>query len=96
MDTSDTQDLSVSCLYLATKLNETPVRLRDLINTYMYLQARVRHLLSLHAGTPLLSRSTPKGKAKESTSFRDTDIWAGFTFSVPSFHSTVFWECKLV
>ncbi|TXT15755.1 hypothetical protein VHUM_00258 [Vanrija humicola] len=75
-------DLSVSCLYLATKLNETPVRLRDLINTYMFLQARVQHLLALPAGTDL-SALALGGK-----------LWDGLKFDVPSFHSTVFWEWK--
>ncbi|BEJ16743.1 hypothetical protein CspHIS471_0601440 [Cutaneotrichosporon sp. HIS471] len=79
-------DLSVSCLYLATKLNETPTRLRDIINTYMFLQARVRHLLSLPAGSPLVRDLAPGSK--------EEDIWKGFSFSVPSFHSTVFWEWK--
>lgn len=75
----------MSCLYLATKLNETPVRLRDLINTYMFLQARVRHLLAQPAGVPLLPLPG-----------QHNPIWQGFKFVVPSFHSTVFWECKRV
>lgn len=78
--------MSVSALYLATKLDENPVRLRDLINTYMLLQARVRHLLSLPAGTPLELLGMRSGDKE--------DIWKGFSFAVPSFHSTVFWECE--
>lgn len=47
------QDISISALYLSSKLNETPVRLRDLINTYIFLLARINHLLSLPSDQPL-------------------------------------------
>ncbi|RSH78589.1 uncharacterized protein EHS24_002317 [Apiotrichum porosum] len=86
-------DLSVSALYLATKLNETPVRMRDLINTYMYLHARIKHLLAQPAGAPLsqLAGSSRSGSDKGK---QRAEVWDGFAFSVPSFHSTVFWEWK--
>lgn len=80
----------MACLYLATKLNETPVRLRDLINTYMYLQARIRFLLAKPADTSLVELSLAGQRRGD-----DDPLWAGFKFDVPSFHSTVFWECKL-
>lgn len=53
MLTQTQQDISISSLFLATKLNETPIRLRNLINTYIYLTARIRHLLSLPPDRPL-------------------------------------------
>jgi len=82
----------VSALYLATKLDENPVRLRDLINTYMLLQGRVRHLLSRgpEASLDPLRVGGALGKDK------DEAVWAGFSFTIPSFHSSVFWECKLL
>lgn len=80
----------MACLYLATKLNETPVRLRDLINTYMYLQARIRFLLAKPADTSLIELSLG-GSGRAS----DDPLWDGFKFDVPGFHSTVFWECEL-
>ncbi|WWC90748.1 uncharacterized protein L201_005685 [Kwoniella dendrophila CBS 6074] len=39
-------DISISALFLSTKLCETPIRLRDLINTYLFLFARIQHLLN--------------------------------------------------
>lgn len=47
----------------------------------MFLQARVQHLLSLPAGSDL------------STLALGGKLWDGLKFDVPSFHSTVFWEC---
>lgn len=72
------------------------MRLRDLINTYMYLQARVRHLLSLPAGAPLLGPSSSRSGKDRTGEGRgeEVDVWEGFSFAVPSFHSTVFWECE--
>lgn len=58
----------------------------------MYLQARIRFLLAKPAETSLVELSLA-GQWKGD----DSDpLWAGFKFDVPSFHSTVFWECKLV
>ncbi|OCF42707.1 cyclin-dependent protein kinase regulator [Kwoniella heveanensis CBS 569] len=45
-------DISISALFLSTKLCETPVRLRDLINTYLFLLARIEHLLNLPSDRP--------------------------------------------
>lgn len=90
----------MSCLYLATKLNESPVRMRDLINTYMFLQARVRHVLSKPAETPLGVRGVLSAlsarmgdPARDAAAAAASALWDGFAFDVPSFHSTVFWEC---
>lgn len=58
----------------------------------MFLQARVRHLLSLPAGTPL----APLGVATRLSDKQRDSVWDGFTFQIPSFHSTVFWECELL
>ncbi|GFZ49440.1 hypothetical protein JCM24511_07560 [Saitozyma sp. JCM 24511] len=96
-------DISISSLYLSSKLNETPVRLRDLINTYIFLTARIKHLLSLPADQPFPTDAAGpsrlggagyngaggSGKGKE----RDT-LWDGFMFEVPGFHDEVFWDWK--
>jgi hypothetical protein len=96
------QDISISCLYLSSKLNESPVRLRDLINTYIFLTARINHLLS-HPADKLFPRSRDegifrisgngvgngKGKEKERE-----PIWDNFVFEVPGFHDEVFWDWK--
>lgn len=58
------QDISVAALYLSTKLNETPIRLRDLINTYIFLSARTKHLLSLPADQPLGSIGPDSGPSR--------------------------------
>lgn len=83
------QDISISALFLASKLCESPVRLRDLINTYLYLLARTQHLLNLPADQPfhpgLLSQSDESEKDK---------LWEGFKFSVPGFHDEIFWDWK--
>lgn len=90
-------------MYLSSKLNETPVRLRDLINTYIFLTARIKHLLSLPADQPFPTDAAGpsrlggagyngaggSGKGKE----RDT-LWDGFMFEVPGFHDEVFWDCE--
>jgi hypothetical protein len=69
----------------------------------MLLQARVEHLLSLPASTPLgmgaLADKTASGSAAGSGEDKEnarTSVWDGFSFTVPSFHSTVFWDCKLL
>ncbi|ORY35616.1 cyclin-dependent protein kinase regulator [Naematelia encephala] len=91
-------DISVSALYLSSKLNETPIRLRDLINTYIFLTARIRHLLKqpaddlfqiMNVAGPSRFGSNGKGKEKE----RDP-VWNGFSFEVPGFHDEVFWDWK--
>ena len=93
-------DISVAALYLSTKLNETPVRLRDLINTYLFLLARIRHLLSLPTEQILAgpsSRASGNGstggveKGKEKA---DQDVWKGFMFEPPGFHDELFWDCE--
>lgn len=95
------QDISISALYLSSKLNETPVRLRDLINTYIFLNSRIKHLLSLPHDQSLTSdleseglwriggstATNGKGKGKGKA-------WDGFIFEVPGFHDEVFWDWK--
>ena len=92
------QDISISCLYLSSKLDESPVRLRDLINTYIFLTARVNHLLSHPADKPfpisqagLLKVGTGNGKGKGK---EKEPVWDGFMFEVPGFHDEVFWDWK--
>jgi hypothetical protein len=70
-----------------------------LINTYIYLSARIQHLLSLPANYPLAAcvtdggaggariSGTGKGKERE-------QVWDGMRFEVPGFHDEVFWECR--
>ena len=92
------QDISISCLYLSSKLDESPVRLRDLINTYIFLTARINHLLSHPADKPFpipqtgllkIGTGNGKGKGKEKE-----PVWDGFMFEVPGFHDEVFWDWK--
>ena len=99
---TDEQDISISALYLSSKLNETPVRLRDLINTYIFLTARIKHLLACPPDQPLpirhsahedgpwrIGSTNGKGKGKEKE-----PIWEGFMFEVPGFHDEIFWDWK--
>ena len=95
---TDMQDISISCLYLSSKLDESPVRLRDLINTYIFLTARINHLLSHPADKPfpisqagLLKFGTGNGKGKGK---EKEPVWDGFMFEVPGFHDEVFWDWK--
>lgn len=77
---TDVQDISISALFLATKLNETPIRLRELINTYIYLSARIRHLLSLPSALPLASLvgdSGADGSNAEAGPSRHTTLMSG-------------------
>lgn len=67
--------------------------MRDLINTYMYLHARIKHLLAQPAGAPLSQLAGPSRSGSDKGKQR-AEVWDGFAFSVPSFHSTVFWECE--
>ncbi|WWD19001.1 hypothetical protein CI109_103458 [Kwoniella shandongensis] len=93
-------DISISALFLSSKLCETPIRLRDLINTYLFLLARIQHLLNLPSdqsfrisnpstGWQSHNGGRDKGKAKE-----EDPVWEGFTFEVPGFHDEVFWDWK--
>lgn len=103
---TDGQDISISALYLSSKLNETPVRLRDLINTYIFLTARIKHLLAFPSDQPLpLPRSaqsqedgswrigSTNGKGKGKGKEKEP-IWEGFIFEVPGFHDEIFWDWK--
>ncbi|KAG1749025.1 cyclin-like protein [Suillus paluster] len=55
-----TQDIGMGALYLASKLEECPLRMRDLINIYDLLLQRTTHTLS--SSTPSSSPSLAKGK----------------------------------
>lgn len=83
------QDISISALFLASKLCESPVRLRDLINTYLYLLARIQHLLDLPA-----DQSFHSGLSSHSDGRKEDKVWEGFKFSVPGFHDEIFWDWK--
>ncbi|ODO06633.1 hypothetical protein I350_03991 [Cryptococcus amylolentus CBS 6273] len=85
-------DISISALFLASKLCETPVRLRDLINTYLFLTARIRHLLDLPSDQHLTLDHLSSGSASRASN--GDDIWRGFGFEIPGFHDEVFWEWK--
>ena len=56
-------------MYLSSKLNETPVRLRDLINSFIFLSARIKHLLSLPADQ-LLSTNSGSSTQREDEPWR--------------------------
>lgn len=83
------QDISISALFLASKLCESPVRLRDLINTYLYLLARIQHLLDLPA-----EQSFHSGLLSYSDGREEDKVWEGFKFSVPGLHDEIFWDWK--
>lgn len=99
------QDVSVASLYLSTKLNESPVRLRDLINTYMFLSARTNHLLAIPADQPLpidalaalggpsSSRYAMGMEGKGKGKARER-AFEGMVWEVPGFHDEVFWDCE--
>ncbi|GJJ12254.1 hypothetical protein Clacol_006495 [Clathrus columnatus] len=52
-------DIGMGALYLASKLEECPVRMRDLINVYDLLLSRCRHSSSSQGETPF--KYTPTG-----------------------------------
>ncbi|ADV22622.1 cyclin-dependent protein kinase regulator [Cryptococcus gattii E566] len=82
-------DISISALFLASKLCESPVRLRNLINTYLYLLARIQHLLDLPADQSFHSDLSSHSDGRE-----EDKVWEGFKFSVPGFHDEIFWDWK--
>ncbi|WVO17750.1 hypothetical protein L204_105448 [Cryptococcus depauperatus] len=81
-------DISISSLFLASKLCETTVRLRDLINVYLVLLARIQHILSLSSDYPLQS-----GILSHEEDAQDP-IWRDFNFNIPRPHDEVFWDWK--
>ena len=70
----------MGALYLASKLEECPVRMRDLINVYdLLLQRaahRLKHLPRSHAGTP------------------DENLIPDFTYTPMSYFAQTFYELK--
>lgn len=70
----------MGALYLASKLEECPVRMRDLINIYdLLLQRaahRLKHLPRSHAGTP------------------DENLIPDFTYTPMSYFAQTFYELK--
>ncbi|WVF72763.1 hypothetical protein IAT40_007581 [Kwoniella sp. CBS 6097] len=70
-------DISISALFLSTKLCETPVRLRDLINTYLFLVARIQHLLNLPPDQPFRISPLSLGSTSSSSSERGWQLGDG-------------------
>jgi len=50
------QDIGMGALYLASKLEESPIRMRDLINVYDVLLQRAAHTIGPSADTPFKYR----------------------------------------
>ena len=78
------QDISISALYLSSKLNETPLKIRDLINVYILLTSRLDHILSLPSDRPLPTRPGSHSEGLEH----------GWQFTPPGYHAEAFWDCK--
>lgn len=76
------QEIAIAALYLSSKLCESPVRLRDLLNIYTLLTSRNTHLLT--SSTALDCEITrTSGKQCE-----------GWRWEPPAFHDKVFYELK--
>jgi hypothetical protein len=77
-----------------------------LINTYIFLTARINHLLSHPADKPfprgpshteglwrIGGNHNVNGQGKGKGKEREP-VWDGFVFEVPGFHDEVFWDWK--
>ncbi|PCH38261.1 cyclin-like protein [Wolfiporia cocos MD-104 SS10] len=70
-------DIGMGALYLASKLEECPVRMRDLINVYDLLQQRTAHTRA----TMIASASAPSSSSHPTKEFRYTPMsYFGSTF----------------
>ncbi|KAI6126271.1 cyclin-like protein [Pisolithus croceorrhizus] len=80
-------DISMGALYLASKLEECPVRMRDLINVYDLLLQRNTHELSLHSSPSSSSpsrRPQPTHPSESSHSYGHMSAMAVPAASSPS------------
>lgn len=67
----NSKDIGMGALYLASKLEECPVRIRDLINVFDLLLARARHNLM---SAPSVSFSPSSHSQSQSTTFKYTPM----------------------
>jgi hypothetical protein len=89
------QDIAIGSLYLSSKLTESQLRLRDLLNVYLLYVARNEHLR-----TRLQTQTRDQGRELDATEHQgqavedDRDPMEGFEYTPPSFHSPVYYELK--
>jgi len=79
----------MGALYLASKLEESPIRMRDLINVYDLLLSHARHQ------TPSSSASPSKHPSASSTVALTPHEWgATFKYTPMSYFSQTFYDLK--
>ncbi|KAF8312742.1 cyclin-like protein [Cantharellus anzutake] len=78
-------DIGMGALYLASKLEECPIRMRDLINVYDLLLSRARHQYPPLSGSPSKHSSTNTTPHEQDATFKYTPM---------SYFSQTFYELK--
>lgn len=84
------QDIAMGGLFLSTKLEETPTRLRDLINVFDYLIKRALHS-SKHNPAPRVAqqKKPPQSNGKQKATEQDS-----FAYEPQSYHQPEFYDMK--
>ncbi|CAO1626093.1 unnamed protein product [Sympodiomycopsis kandeliae] len=78
-------DVSVAAVFLASKLEEFPIRIRDLINSFGYIVQRDRHLSKLPSGgSPWSEKQGANHEAGQSD----------FQYAPHTYHSDIFYNYK--
>lgn len=91
------QDIAIGSLYLSSKLTESQLRLRDLLNVYLLYVARNEHL---RTRLQTRTRNRDQDREPEKTEHQgqaiedELDPLEGFEYTPPSFHSPVYYELK--
>ncbi|UZJ53932.1 hypothetical protein CBS101457_003252 [Exobasidium rhododendri] len=83
------KDIAMGVLFLASKLEESPVRLRDLINVFDYLLQRGLHYSRYNPGP----RSEELEKARKSSN-KDQDAIPPFDYTPQAYFSQSFYDTK--
>ncbi|KDN40263.1 cyclin-like protein [Tilletiaria anomala UBC 951] len=91
------RDVCTGALFLATKLEETPVRLRDLINVFDYLMRRALHYSKYNPGPRLAPRPHGKQRATEDDLPAQGSRAAAvppFVYKPQAYHAQEFYDAK--
>ncbi|KAJ9091834.1 hypothetical protein QFC19_008948 [Naganishia cerealis] len=84
-------DTSMAALYLSTKLCETPIRLKELLNVYLAVIHRNRHLRGSHAFNVVVE---DKSKQSQTSTMDIQKMLADFGYQPPPSHASIWWTMK--
>jgi cyclin L len=88
-------DIAMGCLFLSSKLEETPKRIRDLINVFDYLIKSSKHQANYHPGprSHQLNKARRKKSATNGSDDQSTQI-PPFKYTPMTYFANEFYDTK--